>query len=385
MTVRVPVRPALLAWARERSGLPAERLAARFPALPVWESGARSPTLKQLESFARATRTPVGYLMLTEPPEERLPLPDFRTMGDVAVSRASPDLLDTVYLCEQRQEWYRGYAQLQGEEPVHFVSTLTIDDDVAHAASQIRATLTFEPEDRGATWSEALRRLIAAADDHGVLVMVSGIVGSNTHRKLDPNEFRGFALCDELAPLVFVNGTDTKAAQIFTLAHELAHLWLGESAISDADMTIISTNAIERWCNQVAAEFLVPGDRLAEAGLDRRRLPEELDRFARMFKVSTLVVLRRTVDAGMLTREEYRAAYTRELERLQELVQRRKSSGGDFYKTQPVRVGRRFAQALIASTLEGQTLHRDAFQMLGFKNAERVRFVLGGGIRRSAP
>jgi Zn-dependent peptidase ImmA (M78 family) len=199
--------------------------------------------------------------------------------------------------------------------------------------------------------------------------MVSGIVGSNTHRKLNPQEFRGFALVDELAPLVFVNGADTKAAQIFTLSHELAHIWLGQSAVSDVDMAVGSANAIERWCNQVAAEFLVPLDALGTVEVQQPDLTEQLERIARTFKVSTLVALRRIHDAGYLPDARYRSAYAYERDRVLALMDEGSTSGsgGNFYNTQAVRVGRRFAKAIIESTLEGQTLYRDAYQMLGFK------------------
>ena len=368
MTVRVPVRPAMLAWARERSRQTPEDLFTRFPALYEWEQGTRQPTLKQLEKFAQATHTPVGYLFLPEPPEEPLPVPDFRTIGDVEIGHASPDLLDTVYQCQQRQEWYRDYARLHRESPVPFVGTFTVGSDVEEAATRMREVLEFAPDERGSSWSEALRRLIEEADRNGVLVMVSGIVGSNTHRKLDPDEFRGFALADDLAPLIFVNGADTKAAQIFTLAHELVHIWIGESAVSDADMASTSGNAIERWCNQVAAEFLVPGSALRGYQLNRDDLTDELETLARRFKVSTLVVLRRLFDANYFTATQYREEFSSELDRIRTLMEERGTgSGGNFYNTQPVRVSKRFARALIESTLEGQTLHRDAFQMLGFK------------------
>ncbi|HEY1830995.1 MAG TPA: ImmA/IrrE family metallo-endopeptidase [Acidimicrobiales bacterium] len=367
MTVRVSVSHNLLTWAKERSRLAPDDLDSKFPLLPSWEAGTKQPTLKQLEKFALATHTPIGYLFLPEPPEERLPVPDFRTIGDVEIGQASPDLLDTMYQCQQRQDWYRDFARIHREDPVSFVGTLTTEVDIVEAARQMRSVLAFEPSERGSTWSEAFSRLLNAADQQGVLVMVNGIVGSNTHRKLDPQEFRGFALSDDLAPLIFVNGADTKAAQIFTLAHECAHIWLGESGVDDADIANSSTNAIERWCNEVAAEFLVPIADLRNVQLNLDDLMDDLERLARQFKVSTLVVVRRLYDANFLTQSQYRAAYATERDRILAIMEDRPGGGGNFYNTQPVRVSKRFARALIESTLEGQTLHRDAYQMLGFK------------------
>lgn len=199
--------------------------------------------------------------------------------------------------------------------------------------------------------------------------MVNGVVGSNTHRKLDPQEFRGFSLVDERAPLVFVNGADTKAAQIFTLAHELAHLWVGQSGVSDVAPQTIPTGEVEAWCNRVAAEFLVPAYDLQDAAVDRDDLVDALQSLARRFKVSTLVALRRIFDVGLITATEFHVAYEDELGRVMSLVRADSESGGggNFYNTQPLRVSRRFARAIVESTLEGHTLYRDAFQMLGFK------------------
>jgi transcriptional regulator with XRE-family HTH domain len=111
---RVAVSPEMLRWAVERSRRGAEPLSRRFPALPVWERGEAKPTLKQLESFAKAAHIPFGYLFLPEPPDERVPIPDFRTAAATRIERPSPALLDTIYLCQQRQEWYRDYARTEG-------------------------------------------------------------------------------------------------------------------------------------------------------------------------------------------------------------------------------------------------------------------------------
>jgi Zn-dependent peptidase ImmA (M78 family) len=217
------------------------------------------------------------------------------------------------------------------------------------------------------TWTDALRHFITQADELGILVMCSGVVFNNTHRHLDPEEFRGFAMADPLAPLVFINGADTKAAQMFTLAHELAHIWLGQSAISDGQALILPDNDIENWCNQVAAELLVPLDVVRTEYDGTAELNEESTRLARRFKVSSLVILRRIYDTGAISREELWQAYENELARLRAIP---RGSGGDFYLTQAARVSKRFARALVISTLEGHTLHRDAFRMLGFSKLE---------------
>ena len=201
------------------------------------------------------------------------------------------------------------------------------------------------------------------------MVMVTGVVLSNNRRHLDPEEFRGFALSDDRAPLVFVNGADTKAAQMFTLAHELAHLWLGASALSDASPASIGGHRVEQWCNQVAAELLAP---LAVVRAELQRdeaLDQTLARLARRFKVSTLVILRRLLDAGVLNRADFGRAYAQEVTRLKQLMATG-AGGGDFYLTTMARVSRRFASALVESTLEGRTLYRDAFRMLGIAKTE---------------
>lgn len=367
--VRVPIKPELLLWAAARSGRELDELIEKFPRFDAWQAGESEPTLKQLEAFARATKTPVGTLLLASPPEDRLPVPDFRTIRDEGVAQPSPDLLDTVYLCEQRQEWYREFARSTGQPERGFVGSLNTSTDLTVAAEQMRTTLDFKLSIRRdyTTWTDALRGLVVHAETAGVLVMVSGVVGSNTHRKLDVDEFRGFALADPLAPLIFINGADTKAAQIFTLAHELAHLWIGQSAVSSAGLTERPANDVERWCNSVAAELLVPLESLREQLSTGEPLADSLARLARFFKVSTLVILRRLFDAKTLSWNDYRAAFVDELDRVRQL--RPATSGGDFYNTQPVRVSKRFARAVITDTLEGRTLYRDAFSLLGFRKA----------------
>lgn len=364
--LRIDVKPELLRWACERAGFDTAEVAERIPQLTAWERGEAKPTLKQLDHFAKTVHAPVGYFFLPTAPIEQLPIPDFRTVGNAHVGHPSPDLLETIYLCQQRQEWYRDYARSIGETVVPFVGSVTLSDDIPGVAARMREALGFDLDARRQmkTWEEALRQFIEQADDSGVMVMVNGVVGSNNRRKLNTEEFRGFALSDGLAPLIFINGSDTKSAQMFTLAHEMAHVWLGETGLSDVEPVWSPTNRVEQWCNRVAAEFLVPLTALQREYRQTNDLTEDVSRLARAFKVSTLVILRRIHDAGHLTQDELWTAYRDELARLPAIP---RGTGGNFYLTQAARVSKRFASAVISSVLEGRGSFTESFRMLGIK------------------
>lgn len=375
MPSRVAVKPELLKWARVRAGIDVDQLTRnrKFSRYREWESGEVQPTLKQLEDFAKKTYAPIGYFFLHEPPEESIPIDDFRTIGGSSLrDKPSPNLLDTLDLCQERQEWYRDHLLAEGGSRLSFVGSATLDDDIESIAGRIRSALKFDLEERAAlgNWADALRRFIAQANEVGVLVMVNGVVGNNTHRKLDPEEFRGFALVDDIAPLIFINGADTKAAQMFTLAHELAHIWLGQTALSDSRPNAMPSNRTESWCNKVAAELLVPLAALREEYRKGGELSGDLARLARRFKVSKLVILRRIFDARGLNREQFQEAYRTELGKLRKFST---SGGGDFYATELTRIGERFARAVIAGALEGKTLYRDAFHLLGFSKLDTFK------------
>lgn len=358
----------VLRWAAQRAQLDDEVLAKHYPKWPLWLSGDAEPTLRQLEGFAGRTHTAIGYFFLPQPPDLELPVPDFRTLRDEALVEPSSNLLDTLYLCQQRQDWYRGHAQMHGLPALAFVGSATLRGAPEVVAQQMREELDLSAEARRRvpTWTEALRRLIAKAEAAGVMVMASSVVGSNSHRKLDVDEFRGFALADELAPLVFLNGSDSKSAQMFTLAHELAHLWLGASGVSDTETGRVPEQQVERWCNQVAAELLMPMEALRSPYQPGTPIPQEIQRLAREFKVSTLVALRRLFDAGFINQTALWQHYREEQERIRSLA-RSGAGGGDFYNSLGARTSKRFARAIVSSTLEGLTPFTEAFRMLGVR------------------
>ncbi len=373
------INPAMLRWARGRVGLDMNEAALAAGVKPEqfqrWEEGDAKPTFRQAQHVAIALHAPFGYLFLPEAPADELALPDLRTLGGAPAGRPSVNLMETVQHAMQRQAWFAEYLQEQGAETLPYVGRFNTNSSVARMAQDIRDVLGVDVEQGQRNWETYYRELIEASEHAGVLVMRSGIVGNNTHRKLDVGEFRGFAISHSLAPVVFINSSDAPSARLFTLLHELAHIWIGSSGISNAVPG--NTRLEEVVCNGVAGEFLAPsvifGELWAAAAPD---LAVRVAELAQRFHVSRFVVIRRALDMGLVDQATYSTFYRAELDAFRAA----EGGGGSFYRNAGAKNSARFARAVIAEAFSGRLLLRDAGKLLGVQPAKIRDFAVQLGV-----
>jgi len=383
------VNPSVLLWARARAKMEPDTLAekanVKTDRLLLWEEGTTRPTFKQAQDLARALHIPFGFLFLSSPPIETLPIPDLRTVKNRVAGWLSPDLRDVLADVLRKQSWYRDYRLERGAGSLPFVGRFDLGATEADIATSVAGTLglTAASREQASNWEEYLDLLMKKAEHAGVSVMRSGVVGSNTHRVLDVNEFRGFAICDQIAPVVFINGRDAKAAQIFTLVHELAHLWVGRSGISDLSISQPPDTAhdrTERVCNAVAAEVLVPAEPLRHLWKEDAPVAENAARLSIHFRVSAVVIARRACDLRLINWTSYAEFYQQQTEIWRKLKEN-EGGRGNYYLTLPVKNGRGFTSAVLQSALEHNLLLRDAGRLLGISPAKIGRLAEKTGIR----
>ncbi len=370
------INPEILRWAISRSNLSFEEVAEKINVKPEkfyeWVSGNALPTFNQAMMFAKKLHIPLGYLYLSNPPTESLPLPDFRRVQDRGEA-VSPDLLDNINQILRKQQWYREYLVSENAEPKKFIGFYNLKSDPVEVASSIAGHLGIDDTLRGKArnWDDFLRIAIQHAERNGILVMSSGVVGNNNYRKLKVTEFRGFAISDAYAPLIFLNSNDAKAAMIFTFIHELAHLWIGESGISNQILNFENNNKypeIETFCNQVAAEVLVPTDDFLQNWQNGNAIEDNLYALVRRYRVSSIVILRRAFDLGKINRKVFFEAYDAELKKQKPPGgSQPENQSGNFYNTFFSRHSRLFATLVISEAFEGKLLFRDAARLLNVK------------------
>lgn len=374
---RVSVAPDMLNWAIERSGKTLDAASTKFPKLNQWLTGELSPTVNQLKEFARWTHTPAPFLLLESPPHIELPIADFRKGRESSVLQPSTELIDTIHLCQRRQAWFEEYVEdlgLPGFRGTRFSPSISETTAAAH----LRSELSYDMEHRAAVGSgDAARRyLISAFEDLGGLVVVNGVVGNNSSRRLDTNEFRGFTLSSDAAPLVFVNGADTKNGQVFSLAHEFCHVWRGDTGVSAETLNGSSNNQVEQWCNKVAAEFLVPAADLREQPINAETIDADLPHLSRRYACSTLVIILRLRDMEILDKAFLSRLYIREAARLRK-IKPPPSSGGNMLRIQNYRIGKRFGHHLFRDTASGRTSFTDAMRLSNLNRNTLERFITG--------
>lgn len=383
------ITPDVLSWARQRAHLSidilAHKLHKKVGDLEAWERGESKPTFKQAQALAQKLHIPFGYLFLSVPPEDKLPIPDLRTLGDNGISEVSPTFKDLLSDVKRKQSWYRDYAIESEEDKFSYLGRFSMDDGVQKVATSIKVALNLTPQDRQKCYNsnEYLKALTAKIEDIGVLVMRNSVLGSNTSRSLSVNEFRGFAIADDYAPLIFINSSDANNAKIFTLIHELAHLWINESGISSVNLLSEDENKIELFCNAVSAEVLVPESEFKSKWSSREEVTKNAIKTASYFKVSTFVTARRAKELKLISAatffEYYRQA-NEEFEKINKKKKEEKISGGNPFANTWSRNGKRFSRAVAESALNQNVLLRDAGKLLNMNPNNIVAFAKELGV-----
>ena len=369
------VTPNVMTWARQRRGMEVADLASKLnvkpEAIDAWEAGEKRPTFRQAQRIAQALYVPFGFLYMSEPPIEELPLTDFRTTPGQSPRKPSPDLLDLLNDVMGKQQWFRDYRESEGAEALPFMGRFESTDQAEEVAGDIRTVIDVNSaRSRAANWEGFMRELTRNAEGLGIMVMRSGVVGNNNHRPLNVEEFRGFSISDSFAPLIFINGRDFKGSQIFTFAHEMAHIWAGQGGLSNPDYGLRSgqdDGSLEQFCNRVAAETLVPGgDFRSRWGNGSSSLEAKIKSLTSHYKVSAMVVLRQAYDHDFLPVAAYRDIYGQLVEQASG-IEPAGESGGNFHYTLMARNGASFTEAVILGAAGGTLLSSQAADLLGVK------------------
>jgi Zn-dependent peptidase ImmA (M78 family) len=368
----------VLTWAIERSSETRETLAAKAKVklqdLQRWEEGTPVP-FKKAEALANCLKIPFGLLFLSEPPDLRITLPDMRRR--VRASRQSPNFIELVHDAQLRQDWYRELLQSDDEPTLPFVGRFNLSSPIKDVAADIRKTLGISPEMRKGAKRQIqyLNALSEAAEAQRILVMRSGFVKNNNRRRVDVREFQGFALADSLAPVVFVNANDFDTAQVFTLAHEIVHIWIGATGISQPTDGLANTNEIERFCNSVAAEVLVPEAEFRSAWKTNSD-EDRVQVLARRYWVSKLVIVNRAVELGLITATEGRRVRRSVAPIYVNEPLKKKASNGNYYATAAIRASRRLTDAVTTQASRGSLVFREAARLLGVSQFSAAKIAL---------
>ncbi|NWA81636.1 ImmA/IrrE family metallo-endopeptidase [Pseudomonas sp. D2002] len=359
------INPEILRWARSRARISAGTLAKSIGTAEdnvlAWEDGAKRPSFNQAMNYAHHTHIPFGYLYLAKPPVEDLPLPDLRTVNGREPSY-SLALRDTIRWAMERQDWYRSWLTSQGYEKNQVVGILSINDGIPAVVVSMREKLGIPEMPKRGTFDDYFTKLVQSIENIGILVMRNSIVNNNTSRPLSVDEFRGFAMSDALAPVIFVNTADCPEARLFTLIHELTHIWIGKSGVSDAEPQ--THNREEIFCNAVAAELLAPEREFRIAWKHFEDWRDNLPFITRTFHVSEWVIARRALTLGFISQADYSNFIG---SKIAAHKARNKDGAPPYSRLQTGRISKTLAKAVASEALSGRMLFRDASRLMGIK------------------
>lgn len=382
-TVNVNIQPAIISWALSQTS--EEKLGEKLVEnIKHWLDGTKSPTFNQIEDFSKKSHIPLGYFFLKTPPVEQISLLEYRTLDSVELTHPSRNLIDIIHEMEAVQEWMVNYRKEWNYDTISVVGSLKGITDINVIANVIRSDLGLNVD-----WyrectnsSEAFNKVRILLEECGIVVMMNGIVGKNTHRALDVNEFRAFAMVNEWAPLIFINGADSAGGRLFSLFHEIVHLWIGENDLyNDRRYSANGVKPLEVICNAVAGELMVPKKAFIEKWNNNTNddIHVMIKELAGIFRCSGSVIARRALDNKKIDKNVYNRVITEAIEAYIQSKQE-KSSGGDYYRVARSKLDGVFVRALCESVNSGRTSFTEAYRLTNTtsKTFSEVASGLGG-------
>lgn len=364
-TMRYEVKRDVLLWAIKESQKSMNDIELKFSKINEWISGDSAPTMKQIESLANFLKIPFGYMFLATPPKTNVMKVEFRSI-DNKLPEVSKNLKDTLLQMARNQSWMSELRQELGWDKLDIIKNfdIKVNDraNIVEVAKLAKKLLGLEEEWylNHATNEKAYNYLREKLENAGILVMQNGVVGFDTHRKLELNEFRAFMLYDDYAPLIFVNGTDSTAGKIFSLMHEFVHiLYQQDDIISESSQVEIKAN--ERKINQIASEILIPQEVIKAKWIELEKKEElaRIDTISKMLKVSSYAVAVKLSDMRMIA-DNIVAVIASRSQKI-----RRSTSGGDFYKNYYAKMSSNFLKSVVSQTESGNLSYTYAFKLLG--------------------
>ena len=366
--VNVNIQPEIISWALSQTQ--EEKLGDKMMNnITQWLNGTKTPTFNQIEDFSKKANIPLGYFFLQTPPVEQIELLEYRTVDSIQLANPSRNLIDTIHEMESVQDWMKDYRQEMGFDVLPVVGCMKGVKDASVIVDRIRNDLDLEY-----TWYEKCKDprevfsyIRGKLEECGVVVMMSGVVGKNTHRALDVNEFRAFAMVDEWAPLIFINTADSNGAKLFSLLHEVAHIWIGEDDLfNDRRNRVDGVSATEVMCNAVAGELIVPKSIFLNkwnASNNDMDVYATITELAKYFRCGEIVIARKAMDCKKIKQDEYHHVVQTAIDNYNQMKENKESSGGNYYNTMGSRLDGCFVRALCESINMGRTSYTEAYRL----------------------
>lgn len=368
MVTRLNINQKVLSYYVEKSTVSKDTLEEKITDFDAFLDGSKKPTFTQLSKIAQNINIPTGLLLLSNIIDTKKGTLKFRTINSNFVEEISSELRDTIIEMQTKQDFLKGEIDYE----LNFIGQFSINDDYLQVADNIRKQVNIPLNYYKETGHNAVNYFRNKISRIGIFVFFNGSVKSNTHRSLFVNEFRGFVLPDKKAPIIFINQKDSKSGQLFTLIHELVHLFINKEEIFNLiDTGSYKFEPTEAFVNKVTAELLMPA-------VEIEKLENyDIESLSQKFPVSKFVVARRLYDIGILSKQKYNKEFIRLEKELKKMPSKKKSSGGNYVNNLKFRFDQTFVHYVENAVQQNKITYTDAFNITGV-NYKGYKTLTGG-------